>query len=151
MKIFIALILLSLNISCKEQKEDPALSEEKTEQKILIDGKKSEKTDAVEVTAPLFEEEVASPLAIKGRAKGNWFFEADAPVEIQDRDSNKIAESYIKAEGEWMTNDFVEFSGTIEFDKADGERGFLVLKKANPSDLKENDSQFRIPIIFSSK
>ncbi|SDR70326.1 Gmad2 immunoglobulin-like domain-containing protein [Christiangramia echinicola] len=151
MKFIIALILLSLNISCRDQNEDPVASEEKMEQKPLIEIERPEKSDAIEVTAPLFDEEVTSPLEINGRARGNWFFEAEAPVEIQDRDSNKIAESYIKAESEWMTTEFVEFSGTIEFDVADGERGFLVLKKANPSDLEENDSEFRIPILFSSK
>ena len=151
MKIIITLILLSLNISCKNQTEDPAVSKEKTEQKILSEEIKSEILDMIEVTNPVADQEIKSPLEINGRAKGYWFFEADAPIEILDKDFNKIAESYIKAEGEWMTKDFVEFSGTIEFDAPYGERGFLVLKKANPSDLKENDSQFRIPIIFSSK
>ncbi|HKJ49111.1 MAG TPA: hypothetical protein VJ973_08480, partial [Christiangramia sp.] len=75
----------------------------------------------------------------------------DAPVEILDKDLNKIAESYIIAEGEWMTKDFVQFSGTIEFNVKNGEKGYLVFKRANPSDLKENDANYRIPIIFSSK
>ena len=151
MKIFIVLILFIFSLSCKNQTAETPFSEEKGEQKNIIEERRLENSSAIEVTAPLADEEITSPLEIKGRATGNWFFEADAPIEILDKDLNKIAESYITAEGEWMTKDFVEFSGKIEFDAPDGESGFLVFKRANPSDNRENDREHRIPIIFSSE
>lgn len=108
-------------------------------------------SDLIKVEKPLPNIDVQSPLKIEGKARGQWFFEADAPVEILDKDFKKIAEGYIKAEGEWMTSDFVNFSGTIDFEAPDDERGYLLFKRANPSDLKENDREYRIPIIFPPK
>ncbi len=108
-------------------------------------------SDLIQVEAPLPNKEVSSPLKIRGKARGYWFFEADAPVVLLDKDNNQLAESYIKAEGEWMTEDFVNFTGSMEFDPPDDERGFLVFKRANPSDKKENDREFRLPVIFPPK
>ena len=114
-------------------------------------GNKMNISDLIKVEKPLPNIDVQSPLKIEGKARGQWFFEADAPVEILDKDFKKIAEGYIKAEGEWMTSDFVNFSGTIEFEAPDDERGYLLFRRANPSDLKKNDREYRIPIIFPPK
>lgn len=108
-------------------------------------------SDLIQVESPQPSMEVSSPLYIKGKARGYWFFEANAPIEIQDKDHNTLARSYIKADGEWMTEDFVSFSGNIEFKTPGNERGYLVFSRANPSDKKENDRQFRIPVIFPPK
>ncbi|QYA24074.1 hypothetical protein G3I01_00635 [Gramella sp. MT6] len=112
---------------------------------------KSDISELIQVEKPLPNKDVRSPLKVSGKAKGFWFFEANAPIEILDKDFKKIAESYIKAEGEWMTKDFVNFSGEIEFEGPDDERGYLVFKRANPSGKKENARQYRIPIIFPPK
>lgn len=117
----------------------------------LSENKKKPIADLIKVNKPLPNKEVTSPLKIEGRARGYWFFEADAPVEILNKNFQKIGESYIKAEGEWMTEDFVPFSGSIEFDAPDDERGFLLFKRANPSDKPENDREYRIPVIFPPK
>ncbi|SDS04120.1 Gmad2 immunoglobulin-like domain-containing protein [Gramella sp. MAR_2010_147] len=105
-------------------------------------------SDLIKIEKPLPNMDVTSPLTTKGKARGYWFFEANAPIEIQDKDYNTLAESYIKAEGKWMTEDFVDFSGKIEFESLDDERGYLVFKRANPSAKKENDRIYRLPIIF---
>lgn len=106
-------------------------------------------TELIKVEKPLPNMEVSSPLKVRGKAKGYWFFEANAPIEIVDMNNNKLGESYIEAKGDWMTEDFVDFTGTIHFENApDGERGYLVFKRANPSDLKENDREFRLPVLF---
>lgn len=151
MKNVIILILFLISVSCKNQTEEPVVAEDQKEQKTLREESRSEKSEMIVVTNPKPDQLINSPLEIRGKARGYWFFEADAPVEILDKDLNKIAESYIIAEGEWMTKDFVQFSGTIEFNVTNGEKGYLVFKRANPSDLKENDAEHRIPIIFSSK
>lgn len=108
-------------------------------------------SELIQVEKPLPNIDVRSPLKVEGKAKGFWFFEANAPIEILDKDFKKIAESYIKAEGEWMTKDFVNFTGEIEFEATDDERGYIVFKRANPSGKTENDRQYRIPIIFPPK
>lgn len=82
---------------------------------------------------------VKSPLYLKGRAPGYWFFEASAPVVVTNWDGLIIGESYITAVGEWTTEDYVSFEGVISFANTEyGDYGFLILQKDNPS----GDSQF---------
>ena len=108
-------------------------------------------SELIQVEKPLPNIEVTSPLTVKGSARGFWYFEANAPIEILDKDYKKLGESYIKAEGEWMTRDFVDFTGTIEFNAPDDERGYLVFRRANPSDKRENDREYCLPVIFPPK
>jgi hypothetical protein len=92
---------------------------------------------------------VSSPLVIRGRARGTWFFEGDFPVVLLGAKGNVVAKGFCTAKGEWMTRDFVPFEGTITFGKpVPGGRGTLVLKKDNPSDLPEHDDALEIPLFF---
>lgn len=112
-------------------------------------GNELEVRDLIRLNTPRPNAEIESPLALEGEARGYWFFEAVAPVVLTDWDGLIIAEGFITAEGEWMTEDFVSFSGDLKFVKPDyGERGSLILKKANPSGLSENDNALEIPIYF---
>jgi hypothetical protein len=87
-------------------------------------------------TTPLEDSVVSSPIKITGKAPGNWFFEASAPVTITNWDGLIIGESFITAQGEWMTTDYVPFEGTLEFTNTEyGDYGFLILRKDNPSGL----------------
>ncbi len=108
-------------------------------------------SDLIRVESPLPNIEITSPLKVKGKARGYWFFEADAPIVLLDKDGKKLGESFITAKGSWMTEDFVDFSGNIQFDAPDDERGYLVFKRANPSDKTENDREYRIPVLFPPK
>jgi len=101
------------------------------------------------VDSPAPGARVTSPLAIRGRARGTWFFEGDFPVVLLDAKGNLVAKGYCKAKGEWMTKDFVTFEGTLPFEKpVPGGRGTLVLKKDNPTDLPEHDDALSIPLFF---
>lgn len=101
------------------------------------------------VTSPRAGEAISSPLEIRGEARGMWFFEASFPVVLVDWDGLIIAESFATADGEWMTEDFVGFTATLEFETPEfGERGALILQKDNPSGLPENDDAIEIPITF---
>ncbi len=92
---------------------------------------------------------IENPLVIRGRAPGNWFFEASAPVTLTDWDGLIIAEGYVMAEGEWMTTDYVPFSGTLTFVKpAYGERGTLIFQKDNPSGESQFDDAAEMTIMF---
>lgn len=107
------------------------------------------------VETPIFVESpqrnsyISSPLTIAGVARGPWFFEATFPVVLTDWDGKIIAQHYAQAKSEWMTTDFVPFEAVLEFEKPIyGERGFLILKKDNPSGLPEYDDSREIPIFF---
>lgn len=117
-----------------------------------------DKTDLISVSAPQEGASVASPLTITGEARGYWFFEASFPVVLVDWDGRIIAEHYATAEGDWMTENFVPFTATLEFESpyhtGDPEfmsRGALILKKDNPSGLPEHDDALEIPIRFSPR
>ncbi|MEK7661988.1 MAG: Gmad2 immunoglobulin-like domain-containing protein [Patescibacteria group bacterium] len=106
-------------------------------------------SDLIQVSYPKPGQKITSPLKISGKARGYWFFEASFPVILTDWDGKIIAEHYAKAEGEWMTEEFVSFTSEIKFEKpAYGERGFLILKKDNPSDRRELDDSISIPVNF---
>ena len=60
---------------------------------------------------------VTSPLEVAGRAPGSWSFEADFPLEILDAERrSRSPRAYATVKGDWMTEDDVDFAGTIEFD-----------------------------------
>ncbi|MFZ0489956.1 MAG: Gmad2 immunoglobulin-like domain-containing protein [Salegentibacter sp.] len=108
-------------------------------------------SDFLGVKKPLPNIEVASPLEIKGKAKGTWFFEAQVPVKLVDKDGKVLSESVIKTEGNWMTEDFVPFSGKLEFKAPDDERGYLIFSRANASGKPANEMHYRLPVLFPPK
>jgi hypothetical protein len=98
---------------------------------------------------------VGSPLMISGKARGNWFFEASAPVSLVNWDGLIIAQGIITADGEWMTTDFVPFSGQLQFaspyqagDPDFMKRGAIIFQKDNPSGLPENDDALEFTVLF---
>lgn len=105
--------------------------------------------DMIEVQSPHINAEITSPLSVSGRARGTWFFEGSFPLVLVDWDGLIIAEGYATAQGEWMTEEFVPFTGTLEFEKPSyGKNGSLILRKDNPSGLPEHDAALEIPILF---
>jgi hypothetical protein len=108
------------------------------------------KGDLIFATSPLPGAKISSPLTIKGRARGTWFFEGDFPVILLDEHYNKIAESYVTAKGEWMTEDFVDFEGTLKFKPSvSGQTGLLILRKDNPTGKTKFDDFLGIPVNFN--
>jgi len=98
-------------------------------------------------------ETVRSPLLVKGRARGNWFFEASFPVVIVDWDGRIIGQGIAQAQGEWMTTEFVPFEATLTFTadpQAYSTRGSLILQKDNPSGLPEYDDALEIPVVIDA-
>jgi len=112
-------------------------------------GNQVEKNDLIQVTEPQANQEISTPILIKGQARGFWFFEASFPVEIQDSDKVTIATGIAQAKTEWMTNDFVPFEVSIDFQRPVTKNGNLVLKKDNPSGDPSKDDQLILPISFN--
>jgi hypothetical protein len=112
-----------------------------------IDAKK----DLIVLTTPSPMSTITSPVTVTGKARGYWFFEGSFPISIVNWDGLIIGEGYATAEGEWMTEEFVPFTGTVNFvfDPATPyNRGAIILKKDNPSGLPEYDDALEIPITF---
>ena len=146
-RIYLLTLIVIFTASCKNEKsQDPSSPATEIEQKeeILDDNL----NDLLRVENPRRGQLVTSPLKITGEARGYWFFEANATVELLDGNLNQISETYTTAMGEWMTEDWVSFTGTMTFEKPATENGFLVLHKANPSGLKEHEMSDTIPVKF---
>jgi hypothetical protein len=109
----------------------------------------SKNKSIIKVEQPKEGSIVKSPLQIKGRAKGYWFFEGSAPVSLVNWDGLIIAEGYISAIGEWMSEDYVDFEGVINFKTPEYKNnGTLILRRHNASGLPEHDMSVEIPILF---
>lgn len=104
--------------------------------------------DLIELRTPLPNAILQSPLTLEGRARGPWFFEASFPVYLIDAAGDTIAVVPVQAEGEWMTQAFVPFKGTLTFTPPASQTGTLILAKDNPSGLPEHEAALRVPIRF---
>lgn len=111
-------------------------------------GNELEKTNLIKSTAPRPGDTVMNPLIIAGEARGYWFFEATAPVELYNNSGVLISSGYIEAQGEWMTENFVPYTGTLSFPTSATGSGYLLIKKANASGLPEHDDSLTIPVVF---
>ncbi|WP_157893283.1 Gmad2 immunoglobulin-like domain-containing protein [Salegentibacter sediminis] len=110
---------------------------------------RKEISDLIKIELAVRGKTIESPLEIKGEARGNWFFEATAPVELLDGNFRSLGRSYIEVVGSnWMTEEFVAFKGSIDFKKPDTENGYLLLKNGNASGKPELDRILRIPVKF---
>jgi hypothetical protein len=107
------------------------------------------KDDLIIVTFPQPGSVIGSPLTFMGQARGNWFFEASFPVVLVNWDGLIIAQGIAQAESDWMTEDYVRFSGTLEFTMPDyGDSGALIFQKDNPSGLPQFDNALEMQIFF---
>lgn len=105
-------------------------------------------TNPIEVFTPNSNETVKSPIKIEGRARGLWFFEGSFPIKLLDGNGKEIVTVVAQAQGDWMTENFVNFKATVEFGKPQTEKGVIVFEKDNPSGLPQNADKFRVPVVF---
>lgn len=104
---------------------------------------------SVKLDFPKENEVVKSPIKISGQARGTWFFEGSFPIELVDTNGNALATSLATSTEDWMTENFIPFSATLEFIKPTSTKHvLLILKKDNPSGLKEKDESISIPLVL---
>jgi hypothetical protein len=111
-------------------------------------GNEFDKADLIRVDTPRPNELVGSPLTVTGEARGYWYFEASFPIEVRDAEGELLAIAPAQAQGEWMTEEFVPFEITLDFQLPKTDTGTLILHKDNPSGLPEHDDSLSIPIRF---
>lgn len=112
-------------------------------------GQEREKiAELIKVTEPAENEKISSPLQIRGKAKGYWFFEADAPFLIVNDNNKVLSRGSVTAEGDWMTEDWVPFTATAEFNAVGSEAGYIIFQRSNASGKPEHDRSYRLPVRF---
>lgn len=104
------------------------------------------KTQEIVVYSPSPNQVVDGYIKIEGKARGYWFFEGDFPVEVINERGDVLATHYVQAVGDWMTKDFVPFKGEIKFIVREEGKGYLILRRNNPSGEPSFDKEFRVPI-----
>lgn len=152
---FYILVILSAvsMLSCKDEAKNEATPEPDQITKDLIrDSEENiEETpidDLIQVESPQSNAMISSPLQIKGKARGTWFFEGDFPIRLFDEDGSEIAVAIATAQGEWMTEEWVDFQATMEFDAPESGTGVLVFEKSNPSGMRELDNEHKVEVRF---
>jgi hypothetical protein len=133
--LFLALIVLGFVFYTTRPSNDYAVEEPVGQSDIKVD-------------LPAKNQEVSSPLAVSGKARGSWFFEAVFPVRIDDLNGNTVSEGTARAAGDWMTSNFVIFDAFLDFKVSEKKEAVLVLQNDNPSGLPENSKEYRIPIVL---
>lgn len=91
---------------------------------------------------------VSSPLEVSGTARGAWYFEADFPVRLLDDEGRELAAAPARAQGEWMSEDFVPFEATVAFGRPATRTGVLALERSNASGLAGNAALVALPVRF---
>jgi len=103
----------------------------------------------IEVFTPQSGQIIKSPLTVAGQVRGNWFFEASFPIKLADNQGLEVAASYAQSIGNWMTEDFVPYSGELKFQVDATTTGQLILKNDNLSGLPQYDKEIMIPVLIS--
>jgi len=76
---------------------------------------------------------------VEGSIPGSWFTEGVFPVRVIEKETNSvIITNTARADGEWMTEDYVPFSFVIDAEITKEGSFILRFDKANPSGLSDN-------------
>jgi len=104
--------------------------------------------ELIVVTTPTPGSVTGRTFEVMGKARGPWYFEASFPVLLTDPMGNTIATGVAQTKGNWMTEEFVPFSVSMEIPDSFSGEAVLVLKKDNPSGLPEKDGSVSFPIVI---
>ena len=110
-----------------------------------------DKSNLIRVRTPKPGALARSPVHVTGVARGTWYFEGTFPVALYDERRRELARSYARAQGEWMTDDFVPFEADLVFAAGDAREGTLVLERANPAGSLEGLDQLQVPVRLTSR
>lgn len=97
------------------------------------------------VQSPQENQEISSPILIRGDAKSSWFFEGVFPIVLEDTSGKQIGFAQARALTDWTATSTVSFQAEMTFSGANG-KGELVFKNDNPSGLPEKSVEYRVPV-----
>ena len=137
------LFTMLLLTSCKNETKGTIPPGENTEKQ------QASIPDTLIVAHPSPGELIISPDTIRGKARGTWFFEGSFAIRLLNNNGKEIAVGIAQAQEDWMTEDWVNFSAEIQFEKPASETGFLLFEKANPSGKAKFDQSLKFSVRFS--
>lgn len=101
----------------------------------------------IEVDSPQANSRASSPISVSGKARGRWFLEGVFPVSLVQEDGRVLATTSAHAKGDWMTEEFVEFTATISYPKPSMDRGTLLFKQADAQGKGAGET-YPVPVRF---
>ena len=109
------------------------------------------RTEDIVVTSPIAGQAVGTPISLAGQARGDWFFEAVAPVRLVDSLGKTLAEGQIHSLSDWMTTDFVPFEGSLDWSATTTATttGYLIFQNDNPSGDPALSKSVRLEVSLS--
>jgi hypothetical protein len=102
--------------------------------------------DDITVELPFPGAVTGKEFSVIGKARGKWYFEASFPIEVLDKDGNRLFIGPAQAEGEWMTEEFVPFKLQVRVPESYIGPATIILKKDNPSGEVQFDASISFPI-----
>lgn len=110
--------------------------------------------DVIFNEAPADNSTVSSPVKVTGQARGQWFSEAQFPVQVIAADGSTVlgqATAHAdSSDGSWMTSAFVPWTADVTFARGTSTSGFIRLVKDNPSGNPATDAHVDIPVNFAT-
>jgi hypothetical protein len=101
--------------------------------------------DHIVVDLPFPGAVVGKEFKVTGKARG-FYFEASFPVEVLDKDGKQLFIGPAQAIGDWMVDAFVPFSIDVKLPESYIGPATLILRKDNPSDMRQYDGSISFPI-----
>ncbi len=144
--VVLAVVSMFINSRSSEEVTQGNIDEDGVMETVYV----YEYNDKVRLFSPAPGSTISNPLVVTGEARGTWFFEADFPVTLLDENEEVLAQWYAVADGEWMTEEYVSFTATIEYDhlSVSGQVGSLQIDRDNPTGKPEHDDGFSIPVVL---
>jgi hypothetical protein len=107
-------------------------------------------SNMIQVYNPFAGAVIVPGVSIVGKARGNWFFEASAPVSIVNEKNEVLVTFPMTAQGEWMTTNLVPFLATVpQFDTKGAQSGSIIFRNDNPGGEEEGRNYaFSLPVRF---
>ena len=113
-----------------------------------IEKEESENENLIRVSYPLTGAKIGGTIYVTGIARGTWYFEGDFPTELVDASGKILTSVPTSAIGWWMTEEFVPFSAVIKYPVQKSTPAKIILRKDNPSDMRELDASIEIPVVL---
>jgi spore germination protein GerM len=111
----------------------------------------SEKGVQITINSPKDKSNVNCNFDVEGEVAGTWYFEGDFPVKITNMQDKELATGIATAQGEWMTEEKVEFNARLNCDKCKQGKAKLVFNKSNPSGKKTDSDSAVLEIQFNKE
>lgn len=106
-------------------------------------------SEEIKILSPEPYQEVESPLTVSGEAIKFWYHNSEFPIIVTDAEYQILATVKAKTTEKEGKEGFIPFEVTLDYKNPIFERGYLIMKRANPSGKLEQDRSIIIPITFS--